>query len=350
MNQLHEPLDHDPLDVLVGDALRADAARSPRVPQDWSSPIWAATDMRRVPPVAPGRTSRLAVVLGVAAATVLVIGLALVVRPDGTTTAPASVASAWMPSGTEFPLTDLGPATEVFNGLAVEALTRQVGVEGHPPQVIATTIGYWATATAVVSVCTSENGSSGCRPDSYPISWSTSVTSSVDNGFADYDLWTVEGLPAAAAFVSYVDGDQQLWQRPVAGFSAFPNMPGSDEVVIAYDAAGSELARFGAAEAQAVSALVVAPPQADISRAQFDELTDLTRTTMETCLVEVGGTVGVGNVVTFADDVDQIAVWDQCVASVQADVAAAVTAIDPRFYDPSTERPEVSDPPFTFSD
>jgi len=91
------------------------------------------------------------------------------------------------------------------------------------------------------------------------------VTSSVDNGFASFDLWTIEGLPANAAFVSYSDGDLQLWQRPIMGFAAFPNVEGRDEMVIAYDGDGIEVGRFGAAQQAAGFPDNESPLLADIS-------------------------------------------------------------------------------------
>lgn len=39
----------------------------------------------------------------------------------------------------------------------------------------------------------------------------------------------------------------------------------------------------------------------------------------------------------FGPDVDQLAVWDECVTAVKADVAAAVDAINPRFHEWATE-------------
>lgn len=48
----------------------------------------------------------------------------------------------WIPPGVEFPSTDLGPAASSLVGPVVVVLTRQVGVEGHPREVITTTLTY----------------------------------------------------------------------------------------------------------------------------------------------------------------------------------------------------------------
>lgn len=93
-------------------------------------------------------------------------------------------------------------------------------------------------------MCTSENGSSGCRPEWNTSSWSTSITASVDNRFSTFDLRTVEGLPGDVAYVSYTGGEQQRWQRPVLGFAAFPNVDDGDQIVIAYDDTGNEVGRL----------------------------------------------------------------------------------------------------------
>ncbi len=335
----------DPLDDIVGEALRADAARAPRLAQDWGGP-----NMMTAASIAPDRHGRLALFVGAAAAVILVTALALVARPNSELTSPASPPSPWTPNGIEFPLVDLGPATQVYDGPVVAALSRQIGVEGHPPQILTTSLWYAGNETAVEKTCTWEDGGGGCRLEWSTATWSTSVTSSIDNRVADYDLFTVEGLPSDIAFVSYADGDQKLWQRPISGFGAFPNVTGSDEIVIGYDALGVEVGRFVESERLASLDDGDLPLQADISRAQNEQLIDLTHDSMVACLTDHGGTIGEGDVATFADDVDQIGVWNDCVISVKQVVADAVTAMSPRFFDPVTERPENPDPATIYSD
>lgn len=332
----------DPLEAAVARALRADAESAPSLPEEWDDDAMSIS----LTPQSPTRWKPL--ILGTAAAAVLVAALGLVAgRPfeEGPAAAPAE----WVPPGMQFVSTDLGPATTVYNGPVVAALSRQIGIEGHPPQVVTTSLIYAGYATAIEQVCTSEEGSSGCREAWSTASWSTSVTSSIDNGFATFDLWTIEGVPAEAAFVSYHDGDLQLWQRPIAGFAAFPNVAGDDEIVIAYDVDGNEIGRFGAAQQAVRSFDDQMPAVADISKADFVHLDDFTTNTMRACLTTSGGEL-VGDVATFPSDVDQAAVWERCVGETKQIVGAAVDELRPRFYDPSIERPQNPDPALVFSD
>jgi hypothetical protein len=334
---------NDPLETVVRDALRADADQAPKLPEEWHH-----TPVMSMAPTSQTPTRWRSLVVGVAAAGLLVAALGVVAaRPFDS--APAASPQAWVPPGTEFVSTDQGPATTVYDGPVVAALSRQIGIDGHPPQVVTTSLAYVGYATAVEQVCSSEEGSRGCRELWSTRSWSTSVTSSVDNGFASFDLWTIEGLPANAAFVSYSDGDLQLWQRPIMGFAAFPNVQGRDEIVIAYDGDGIEVGRFGAAQQAASFPDNESPLLADISKTEFAVLSDLTTNNLRECLTTGGGTL-VGDVATFPSNVDQIAVWDQCVEKVNEIVADAVKDLNPRFYDPSTDRPQNPDPALVFND
>lgn len=319
---------HDPLHSVVRNALLDDAEHAPELPAEWTGAAFvSATNASKT------RFGWQRALVGVAAAAALIVGLAVVARPGSE--APASAPTPWMPDGTEFPSFDLGPATEVFHGPAVEDLTRAIGIDGHPPQVVATSLQYLGNDTAVVWTCTSEHGSSGCRPEWNTSTWSTSVTSSVDNGYADFDLWTIEGLPAEAAFVTYVDGDLELWQRPISRFAAFPNVEGRAEVAVAYDANGEELERFTADRQQGSNGQ--APPVADLSDDDYNRLAKLTDDEMRTCLLSHGAIVNEGNVATFTEQVDQNAIWDQCVQPVKDTVRHAVTDTAPRFDDPSSD-------------
>ncbi len=333
----------DPLATVVASVLRADAEHAPTLPEEWhDAPVMSIS-------AAPGSPTRWKpMIFSAAAAAVLIAALGFVAgRPhEGS---PAAAPSGWIPPGTEFVSTDLGPATTVYNGPVVAALSRQIGIEGHPPQVITTSLTYAAHATAIEQVCTSEDGSSGCRPEWNTASWSTSVTSSIDNGFASFDLWTIEGVPTEAAFVYYEDGDLQLWQRPIMGFAAFPNVEGNDEIVIAYDASGAEIGQFGLAQ-QGFSVVEGSTPLvADLSKAEFINLGDLTANTVRKCLTTSGGALA-GDVATFPSDVDQAVVWQRCVGETKQIVGDAVKELNPRFYDLSTERPQNPDPALAFND
>lgn len=319
---------HDPLHSVVRSALLDDAEHAPELRAEWTgAALVSAADISKT---SFGWQRAL---VAVAAAAALIVGLAVAARPGSE--APASAPTPWLPEGTEFPSVDLGPATEVPNGPAVQDLTRSIGIDGHPPQVVATSLQYLGNDTAVVSTCTSELGSSGCRPEWNPSTWSTSVTSSVDNGYADFDLWTIEGLPAEAAFVTYVDGDFELWQRPIRGFAAFPNVEGRSEVAVAYDANGKELERF-TADRQPGS-IGQAPPLADLSDDDLNRLGKLTDDEMRTCLLANGAVVNEGDVAMFVEQVDQIAIWNQCVGAVKDTVRDAVTVTASRFDDPSSD-------------
>jgi hypothetical protein len=334
---------NDPLEAVVGRALRADAENAPTLPEEWND----STGMS-ILPTSPSRTRWGLMIVGAAAAAILVAALGLVAgRPFEST--PAAAPPAWVPPGTEFVSTDLGPATTVYDGPVVAALSRQIGIDGHPPQVLTTSLTYSGYATAIEQVCTSESGSRGCREAWSTASWSVSETSSIDNGFATFDLWTIEGLPADAAFVSYSEGDLQLWQRPIMGFAAFPSAAGRNEVVIAYDANGTEIGQFGAAQQAAGTFDDSMPLIADISKAEFSDLGELTSNTLRECLTANGGTL-VDDVATFSPDVDQMAVWEQCVGETKQAVGDAVEELNPRFYDQRSERPRNPDPALVFND
>lgn len=332
---------NDPLETIVGDALRADATAAPEMAAEW-------TDAPATLPARsqPARTRWVLAMFGAAAAALLVVALVLVAGQRNATapvaTSPRTVdSSPWSPPGTEFASSDLGPATMVWGGPAVAALTRQVGIEGHPPQVIWTSMAYVGNATAIEQVCTSENDSSTCRPEWSTASWA--MTSSVSNGDATFDLFIIEGLPANAAFASYSDGDLELWQRPITGFAAFPNVPGEEQVVIAYTADGTEIGRFGAEQQRDPEFAGPVPLHADLSSSELADLSELTLSTMRDCLTSRGGTLS-GGVANFSPDIDQVAVWDQCVTETKQVVGDAVTELDPSFYDPVTERPQSDDP------
>jgi len=124
----------------------------------------------------------------------------------------------------------------------------------------------------------------------------------------------------------------------------------SSRAIIAYDTSGNELGRFGAEQEAAGAINGQAPPVADLSKADFAQLVELTNNEMRTCLSSHGGVFNDGDVATFGSDIDQVAVWNQCVTTVTDIVRNAVAEIVPRFCDPATERPLNTDPAFATSD
>jgi hypothetical protein len=314
----------DPFEVRLRDALRVEADRSPTLPDDWTGLTGAVVFVNRS---ARWPTRRLVVAAVGFAATVLLIVALAIVRHDRDQSAPSSAPPAWRPDGIESPIVDLGPATEVWDGPVVAALTRKIGVDGHPPQILTTSLTYSGGTTAFVQSCTWENGSGGCRPDWNPATWSISQTSSVDNGVAAFDLWTLEGLPADAAYVTYAQGASVLWQRPIAGYVAFPyEFDSSTPVVTAYNEFGTEVGRYDETQRERTQPPLEIPTQVDLPQDQFEAMYDLTRESLRTCLTEHGGTIGSGDVATFPDGGD-ITAWNDCVSIVKQTVAARVTEL-----------------------
>lgn len=312
------------LDVLLHDALAADAERAPHLPDEWVGPTTAtvvAIEPRR-------RTRRVMVGIGsVAAAAAAITGLAVVARPDSRPAPAAAPAPAWQPPGVEFASVDLGPATESPGGPTVAALARAVQIDGHPVQLITTQLAYAGGDTAEVQYCTWERGSGGCRPEWNPATWSLAVTSSVDNRVADFDLLVIEGLPPEVAYVGYDDGDGPQWQRPIAGFAAFPQMLGQHSGITAWNADGDPLGTYDEAAYAASAAGSSRPPVHEFTDEEWAELDDLTRSSTGACLTARGGTLSAGGVATFPEGIDQLAVWDDCVAEVKAIVAQRVAEL-----------------------
>jgi hypothetical protein len=335
------------LDTILGEALVEDAEWAPELPATWSGPTVTMRVSARSPALRRRRLGGAILMSSAAAATIGLVWVA-----DHGEDPPGEVEPAdtggWTPPGVEFPLEDLGvPDSDVWS-TTVAGLARALGVEGHPPLVIATTLQYSGGATAELQRCLSERGSAGCAPEWVRDHFDIGVTSSVDNGVADYDLWTWANVPPDAAYVTYVDDPQVRWQRPVAGVAAFPNVDWFDSVAIAYTSNGTELARVDRAALDAADQrLEGPPPMADITRAQYQELTALTDTTLRDCLTDNGARLD-ANVAVLPAGVDDVEVWDQCVATVKQIVAERIDAMNVAFYDPITERPTVSNPAFQF--
>jgi len=339
------------LDTIIRNALLDDATRAPRLPETWGGPATSFRDVGR----RRSRQLRYAALAGAAA--VIIVALALLIgrsSVDRVSPAPAvdsvspataadrvSPATGWQPPGTEFPSQDLGAPT-ALESLTVSGLARTIRVAGQPDLTISTELTYAGGHTAELERCLSVGGGAGCTPEWNPAPLgSLGITSSVDNGVADDDLWTWQGVPTGAAYVVYGNSAEQRWQRPIAGVVVFPNQPGVDGAV-AYDINGHEVARIDAALADAAAQGLRMPELADISKDQFSQLQQLTATTLHDCLINDGATIA-GNVADTTTNV-----WDRCVNQTKATVTDAVDALHPRFYDPSTERPTNSDPAMVY--
>lgn len=336
----------DDLERNLRAALHADAAQAPVPHRDWDGPTNGTVT------VLPARRRSTSTRVIAAAAAVAVVAVAAVAygswRGDD-----RLVPGDAVPPGTEYPLVDGGPATSTEMGVpSVAALTRVLRVTDQPDLVVSTVLVYSMAREPAILRCLSQQGGAGCgrqrfdQPD-------ISITSSVDNQIADFDLWTWANVPAGTAYVTYDDGDQHLWQRPVAGVVAFPNVTGEGEIVVAHGPDGADLGRADAATRAAADSAREDTPfeQADLSQAQYESIGALTRSTMRDCLVQRGGTIpDGGDVATFPAGVDQVAVWDDCVTSTTATVRTAVEALGVRFYDARTERPTSPDSPITYWD
>jgi len=327
-------IDTADFDTELRSALRADALRAPSTHRAWAGPTVTApaSSQRR-------RPATYAAIATAAAAAAIAVFAVTTRRPDH------HAATAFQPTGVEFTLQDLGVPQSYLN-LTMSTQSREIGVVGHPPQIVATVLTYNGGAAPEVMRCTSEGGSSGCRgvgqagPD---ISW----TSSIDNHVADTDLWTWSNVPAGAAFVTYAGGAEVLWQRPIAGVAMFPKTPGDSEVAVAYSSSGIELGRVDQATLAAANAAfndTALPKMADITQAQNEELSNLTDSSLGACLQAAGASIA--NDVATMPGGREAATWTDCVASAKATVTARVTAMGVGFYDPRTGHPKNPDPAF----
>ncbi len=257
-----------------------DAARAPMPDEAWRGPTVGVTVGPR------SRRRPILMMSAVAAVVVAVVATGYVVtRPDDD-----SPVAAWQPAGVEYPLGDLGPATS-SHYITVDGLSWAIQIPGQPVLTIVRTIQYFFGATAEEQLCEDFAGGAGCAPD---YTWGKqpdiSVSSSVDNRVADEDIWMWNVLPQGTTFVEYVDGDTHMWQRPIAGFSAFPDVKGRSEVATAYAVDGTVLGRAGSGIPQDAQneAGGITQVRADIDRSQSEELTQLTSTTMHDCLTQSG--------------------------------------------------------------
>ena len=307
-----------------------DAARAPMPDAAWRGPTVGVTVVPR------SRRRPILMMSAVAAVVVAVVATGYVVtRPDDD-----SPSAAWQPAGVEYPLVDLGPATS-SHYITAAGLSRMVQIPGQPVLTIARTIQYAFGASAEEQLCEDFAGGAGCAPD---YTWGKqpdiSVSSSVDNRVADEDIWMWDGLPQGTTYVEYVDGNSHMWQRPIAGFAAFPDVKGRSEVATAFADDGTVLGRAGGGVIDApTQAVGTGEVRADIDSVQNDELVLLTSATMHDCLTQSGGTWDSFNVATFAAGVDELSIWTECVAKTKQVVGARVAEMNVRTYDPAVDQP-----------
>jgi hypothetical protein len=315
-------------DRAIRAALDSDALRAPAIADTWP-------DLDRYPPALAGRPRRrwAYVAVGLVAAAAAAV---LVWRAQTVTEPP--VPSTWLPAGPEFVLQDLGPAMRTFS-ITTDGLSRQLAADGQT-FVVYDTIDYTRGPTAEVSHCLfhlhPDGGSDGsCRPEWDTAGLDYGTTASLQNNAGLYDLWTWANVPADAAYVSYTVGSQVLWQKPVARVAMFPSAA-AEEVAVAYTSDGREVGRIDRDTIQASTDQakeISRPPQADVTTAQWQELKQLTATTVSTCLTEHGATITAG-VAVYPPTVEQHAVWNTCTNHTKDTVAARVAQMNLNFTDP----------------
>jgi hypothetical protein len=315
------------LEAAICSALVTDAARAPRPAPQWDGLAQYSTsdrERRRSPWVA-------AAAVGLVAAA---IGGAIALRPS--TSSRVVRTAGFIPAGTEFPLTDLGPATQSMS-ITTDGLSRKVSVPGLDSLTVARALTYGNGPTAEQAECMfpgtiGVEGSWGmCNTEAmgYRIpdvlhSFGESTLNGVQQPPFDYSAWT--NVPADAAFVSFAGGAQQLWQRPLFGMAVFPTLG----LATAYSADGTELARIDFHKASASDPATDPGPFYTVSDAQNEELRLLTISATAACLTAHGGTVaGASNVAVFDPSVNQVEIWEGCVAETKRIVAERLAAMNP---------------------
>lgn len=224
-------------------------------------------------------------------------------------------------------------------------LSRSIQIPGQPVLTVARTIRYDLGPTAEEQRCQDMAGSGSCAPEwTWGRQADLTISSSIDNGVADQDVWMWADVPAAASYVTYVDGGVRMWQRPIAGFAAFPNVAGHSEVVNALDADGIVIGTPSWPGAGGWPG----PLNADVDTAQYAELSDLTASTMRTCLTDAGGDFAGLNVASFPAGVDQSQVWVQCANNTKSVFGARVAEMNVRTSDPATAKAENPNSPLRY--
>lgn len=305
------------LESRVRAALEAEADRAP-TPAPWSPTPQVAKSNSS----SGSRSSWAIAATGVAATAVSIVGLLAIATRDTTPSdnpAPASqpLKTVWAPPGEEFRLEDLGPAEYGGAGwVGLAPLTRLLGVPNHPDLSFTSGVGYFAGESIEEFRCIgSDGGGAVCYSPTRP-GPAISVTSSVDNGIGEFDVWTWSNVPPHADYVVYAQDDATRWQAPILGVAAFPNRDGFNSAAVAYTNEGVEVARVDSdvlevADQQQSDAW---PIVADLDETQATEITEVMQTTAIDCLTTAGadfdnGLLGQLN----SDDVNDV--WSDCVAT-----------------------------------
>jgi hypothetical protein len=268
--------------------------------------------------------------LGIAAV-VIVSGIAWLklARTDDST-------PAFQPSGTEFRIADLGPATRhTTHGVTLTELSRDIGVNGTSQLTVEVGLEYQGGEAPVEVRCIAEDTSSMCVPDYAEAGVSVFRTATVE-GQTNPFLWAWAQVPAGTAYVSYVDGQLSLWQRPVDGVAVFPDVydggNGDSEVAVAYSADGVELGRVDRNRRAAVEADQASRgiSVAELDASQQLELATLTDESFTTCLTEAGATFD-GPSGTLPSGTDAGAVWHRCITATKTIVTPRLAELGVTF-------------------
>ncbi len=247
---------------------------------------------------------------------------------------------AFQPSGEEFPMTDLGPATQRgardVNDHTLTELGRDVGVAGTWQLTVEVLLQYQGGESPVEVRCIAEARSAMCVPD-YNEAGVSVFRSATTEGDTSPRMWAWV-VPAGTAFVSYVDGQTSLWQRPIVGVAVFPDIndgPDIDsEVAVAYSSDGIELGRVDRDRREAVATEQASQRinLAEIDPSQQRELDDLTQDSLMTCLSEAGASFD-GTTGTMPTGADARAVWNLCVNTTKAHVTSRLDELDVTYRD-----------------
>jgi hypothetical protein len=258
--------------------------------------------------------------------------------PASTVTSVPSIASAPSeigspPFGVEEPLVEV--AITGVQSVAKPGSVQAFSVQGHPDLLVWTTLMLNPQTGHVEEWrCVSEAGGSGCGSVSIPAQFGQ--TSSIDNQVASDDLFTWINLPPDVAIVTYDDGVKQLWQRTVSGSAIFRVDPDHPHPTIsAYDAYDAALPYsfwgqnppLAQPPDTAGEATTVQPSPLAVSGQDVGELDSLVESSMNDCLTSHGATWPLQNVPSFGAGADPVAVWNECVVSVQSIVAAREAAL-----------------------
>ena len=189
--------------------------------------------------------------------------------------------------------------------------------EQHRKLVVLSELSYHGGPgrTALEMRCLAQGGSAGCghATDVSPV---IGVTASVDNRQADFDLWTWSNVPEGVGYVTYVDGDTRYWQRPVAGVVAFPNVEGDEQVAVAFDHGGAQVAG-ATGQPRPGGEVPDGSEWADISKSELEQLTQTVQHTLRQCLTRHGVEPVTPDLLTLPSAVNVSRTWEVCVNEAQ---------------------------------